>query len=69
MRGSSVVSTLASGDRGPGFNPRGERGKFGSEHASLCVICRDNMNTVSRPSDRDVTLSPPVHRSIQCTSA
>ena len=36
-RGSSVVSTLPSGARGPGFDPRRRRGKFGDPNTLLFV--------------------------------
>ena len=40
--GSSVVSTLACGARGPGFNPLSRQGKISmNEHAFLSDICRD----------------------------
>ena len=57
---SSVVSALASGARGPGFDPRPGEENLVSEHASLRVICRDDMNTVRRPSDRDAYWMHPV---------
>ena len=42
--GSSVNSTLASGARGPGFNPRDRRGKLlVPEHAFPIVICSDDI--------------------------
>ena len=59
-RGSSVVSALAFGARGAGFDPRPGKKNLVSEYASLRVICRDDMNTVRRPSDQDVNLRPPV---------
>ena len=31
-----------------------------SIHTSLCVSCRDDMNTVLRSSDRDVNWRPPM---------
>ena len=34
-----------------------------SEHTSLHVICRDDMNTMRRPSDRDINWRPPVQDS------
>ena len=43
QRGSSVVSSLAFGARGPGFDPRQRRGKFAGM-----------TNTVRRPSDQNV---------------
>ena len=48
-RGSSVVSAMASGARGPGFDPRNRRGKMSMpEHAFLIVICSDDTkNSVS----------------------
>ena len=47
MRGSSVVSALASGARGPGFDPSGREGNISvSEHAFLC---RDDTK-ISAPS-------------------
>ena len=37
-----MISTLASGARGPGFDPCSRRGKISvSEHAFLSVIGRD----------------------------
>ena len=39
-RGNSVVSALASGARGPRFDPRSRRGKLEFEHAFSTVICR-----------------------------
>ena len=44
QRGSRVVSAIASCARGPGFDPRRRRRKIcWSEHASLRVICRNDM--------------------------
>ena len=57
---SSVVVALASGARGPGFDPRPGEENLVSEHASLHVICRNDMNTVRRPTDQDVNWRPPV---------
>ena len=49
-RGSSVVSALASGARGPGFDPRDRRGKISvPEHVVLVVICSDDTKN-SMPS-------------------
>ena len=31
-----------------------------SEHASLCVVCRDDMNRVCHPSEQNVNWRPPV---------
>ena len=43
-----------------GSIPAGGEENLVSGHASLGVICRDVMNTVCRPSDRDVTWRPHV---------
>ena len=59
--GSLVVSTLASGARGPRFDPRGRRGKISeSEHVFRNVISRDDTKSARRPFDRDVYWRPPV---------
>ena len=56
-----MFSALASGARGPGFNPRDRWGKISvSEHTFLSVIFRDNTKQVHRPSDRDINWRPPV---------
>ena len=43
-----------------GSIPVAGKEKFMSKQASLRVICRDDMNTVHRPLDRDVNRRPPV---------
>ena len=56
--GSPVDSALASGARGPGFNPRDRRGKLSvPEPAFLIVICSDAIKN----SDRDINWRPLVH--------
>ena len=47
---------LASGARGPRFDPRSRRGKI----RSPSVICRDDTRSVLRPSDQDVNWMSPV---------
>ena len=41
-------------------SPPAARKLWWLENASLRVICRYDMNTVRRPSDRDVNWRPPV---------
>ena len=57
-----MVSTLASGTRGIGIDPRllSAREFSVSEHTSLRVIGRYDMKTVCHPLDRDVNWRPPV---------
>ena len=65
---AQLVSTLASGARGPMFDPRSRRGKVSvSEQVFLSAICRDDTIISVQSTDRDVnwvsTLqgkSPPV---------
>ena len=55
-RGSSVVSALLSSGSIPGVGK-----EFSvSEHAFLRVICRYDMKTMRRPSDRDVNWRQPL---------
>ena len=49
-----MVSAPAAGDRSPGFDPHRSRRNLVLEYASLCIICREDMNSVHRLSDRDV---------------
>ena len=44
----------------PGSISAGGEENLVFEHASLCIICRDDMNTVHRPSDRQVNWGPPM---------
>ena len=44
----------------PGLIPTAGEENSVSEHASLGVICRDNMDTVRRPSDQDINWRSPV---------
>ena len=58
---SVVVQCLSgSGAKGTRLNPHGRQAK----HASLCVICRDDKNTVHRPSDPDINTGCPLSRDI-----
>ena len=43
-----------------GFVPAGGEENMVSEHASFRVICKDYMNTVCHPLDRDINWRPPV---------
>ena len=54
-----MVSALASGARGTeNRSPQQVRLCLVFEHDSLLVICRDDMNTVNHPSDRDFNWRP-----------
>ena len=44
----------------PGSIPDGGKENLVYQHASLRVICRDDMNSVRSPLDWDVTWRPPV---------
>ena len=45
----------------PGSLPASSEETWVSKQASLHVFYKDDMNTVHRPSDRDVNWRPPVH--------
>ena len=55
-----MVSALASRLKVPGLIPGAGKGISISEHAFLCVICRDDMKVVHHPSNREVKWSLPV---------
>ena len=57
-RGSSVVSALASGGRGPGFQSQLAAMKIWCPSILPFVSFARNMNTVCRPSDRNVNWRP-----------
>ena len=54
----SVVRALAFDAGGPGFDTRQWVGKFGVRLRFFCVICRNVMSTVRRPSDQGVNWTP-----------
>ena len=64
-RGSSVVSALASGARGPTFDPRSRRGKFRSPTTLSLVsfagmtLDRVRGNTPNHPKTPQTTTKPP----------
>ena len=60
--GSLVVSALASGARGSGFDPRGRKEKISvSEHALISLVSFAGMTlNVPTPSARDVNWRPPM---------
>ena len=55
--GNAVVSALASGDRGTGFDLRSESEFFLEPDMLSLHIARDDINTAHRSSRRDVNLS------------
>ena len=52
-----TVSSAYKGLKTMGYCTKAEN--LVSELASLCVICREGMNTVRHPSDQDVNWRPP----------